>query len=639
MLPSSFLGDFFRDAEGSIFVCSLANEKKSGQRVFELCGRGDGTLLDEKVQHWDLKDRGTFFCVATLTPNQARRSKDTVHQIVCLHADIDLKDVDLPPDAVLARLRQLQCLPSKIVHSGHGFHTYWLLNEPLAATAETIPQVETLLRSLANIVGGDPSVCEISRLMRLPGSYNTKNGERVAVQVVVDRPLRYELGDLAEWISETPPLIQRKNAVPTDNPYLGVNVPGCGGAPVDIEARLRAMQHQGPGDTSVHATQLAVTAALLNRGVGTDKVVDTVLTATRAAAGNAGTGWDWTREERDVRRMCDTWRAKKLNGREPPPSLPQDDALMTFEELGAMQFEPPKFLVPGLIPAEGVTLICSKPKAGKSWMCLDLVLTVAMNRDFLGDRRPMQGNALLLALEDSKRRLRSRGEKLLAGHLGVWPRTVTVATRWPRVDQDGLDRIRRWALDVRDGGGTPVVVVIDVLKMVRPSGQEKKTISAQDYECLQGLRVLAHELNLAVVVTHHVRKTAADDVQDTISGSLGLSASADCTIVLERQPDGNFTLDARGRDVEHVQLAVVFNKDTCRWTISGNASEVRRTENQRAIREAMQSNPEGASPQDIGAETGIKPSTVRSTLLRMVRSGEAKKVRGKYVIEGGAREP
>jgi hypothetical protein len=181
--------------------------------------------------------------------------------------------------------------------------------------------------------------------------------------------------------------------------------------------------------------------------------------------------------------------------------------------------------------------------------------------------------------------------------------------------------------------------VIDVLKMVRPTGQEKKTIYAQDYECLLGLRALAHELSLAIVVTHHVRKTAADDPQDTISGSLGLSASADCTIVLERQPDGNFTLDARGRDVEHVQLAAVFNKDTCRWTVAGDAGEARRTENQRAIREAMQSNPEGASPQDIGAETGIKPGTVRSTLLRMVRNGEAKKVRGKYVIEGGARGP
>jgi hypothetical protein len=60
MLPSRFLADFFRDADGSIFICSLANERKSGQRAFELCGRGSSALLDEKVQRWDLKDRGSL---------------------------------------------------------------------------------------------------------------------------------------------------------------------------------------------------------------------------------------------------------------------------------------------------------------------------------------------------------------------------------------------------------------------------------------------------------------------------------------------------------------------------------------------------------------------------------------------------
>src|SRR5262245_27135384 len=111
--------------------------------------------------------------------------------------------------------------------------------------------------------------------------------------------------------------------------------------------------------------------------------------------------------------MCDAWRAKKTNAPQ------QQQATTTFEQLGAMQFEPAKCLVDGLIPAEGVTLICSKPKAGKSCMVLDLVLSVGMGRDFCG-RRPLQGSALLLALEDSKRRLRSRTEKLLASHFGPW---------------------------------------------------------------------------------------------------------------------------------------------------------------------------------------------------------------------------
>jgi hypothetical protein len=631
MLPSRFLADFFRDAEGSIFVCSLSNEKKSGQRAFELCGRGDGALLDEKVQRWDLKDRGTFFCVATLTPNQARRSKETVHQIVCLHADVDLKDVDLPPEAVLAQLRQLQCLPSKVVHSGHGYHCYWLLNEPLAATTETILQVETLLRSLASIIGGDPSVCEVSRLMRLVGSFNSKSGERIPVQIVADRPLRFELGDLAGWISETPPLIPRRSTVPADNPYLAVNVPGCGGAPVDVAARLAAMQHQGPGDACIHATQLAVSAALINRGVDTDEVVGTILAATRTAAGSAGARWDWGREEKDLRGMCASWQRKRSNGQ---GSARQRGA--TMEEVGVAEFKPVPFLVPALIPAEGVCLICSKPKVGKSWLLYDLCISAAIQREFLTGEKPSPGFTFYLALEDSMRRLRSRGEVLLAGHYDPWPNNMRVATEWARVDGGGLDHIREWALDVRAIGGNPACVCVDVLKMIRPMGQDKKAAYDRDYEALTGLRSLAHELRIAIIVAHHTRKAASDDLLDLVSGTLGLSGAADTIIVIERQPTGGFLFDVRGRDVEAVQLAAELDKETCRWRISGNASEVRYTESQRAIREVMRATPEGASPQDIGAETGIKSSTVRSTLLRMVRNGEAKRVKGKYVIEGGA---
>jgi hypothetical protein len=41
------------------------------------------------------------------------------------------------------------------------------------------------------------------------------------------------------------------------------------------------------------------------------------------------------------------------------------------------------------------------------------------------------------------------------------------------------------------------------------------------------------------------------------------------------------------------------------------------------------------SPREVGDETGLKPATVRVMLMRMVRDGEAKKVKGKYVIPGG----
>jgi hypothetical protein len=298
MRPSEFIADFFNASDGSIYLCSLPNERGTGTPA-EVCGRGGGARLDELVSRWDRNDRGTYFCVNTLRPKQCRRSKETVHEITCLFADLDFSKIDLRPDAILARLNSLPCLPSKVVNSGHGFHAYWILNEALPATQESVARAEALLRSLSTAVGGDPAVCEVARLMRLPGSYNTKNGDRLPVSVVVDRPLRYELSDLEEWLEAQRPIIPHKGAVQPDNPFLAVDVPG-GGAAVDIDARLAAMRYQGAGDTSIHQTQLAVSAALLNRGHSVDNTVETILQATQAAAGKCGARWNWDSEARDI---------------------------------------------------------------------------------------------------------------------------------------------------------------------------------------------------------------------------------------------------------------------------------------------------------------------------------------------------
>ena len=88
------------------------------------------------MQKHDLAGRGTFFCVNTVQPKQSRRAKETVAEIVALHADIDLDKVALPADEVRRRISQLQMPPTWVVFSGHGFHLYWVLTEALDATPE-----------------------------------------------------------------------------------------------------------------------------------------------------------------------------------------------------------------------------------------------------------------------------------------------------------------------------------------------------------------------------------------------------------------------------------------------------------------------------------------------------------------------
>src|SRR5262249_39678455 len=66
-----------------------------------------------------------------------------------------------------------------------------------------------VLRLIANYIGGDPQVAETARLMRLPGSHNTrKAGENLPVTLQdVDLNRRYDLTELTDFLLEAHPIM------------------------------------------------------------------------------------------------------------------------------------------------------------------------------------------------------------------------------------------------------------------------------------------------------------------------------------------------------------------------------------------------------------------------------------------------
>jgi AAA domain len=304
----------------------------------------------------------------------------------------------------------------------------------------------------------------------------------------------------------------------------------------------------------------------------------------------------------------------------------------TAEELETMKFPPTSFLVEGIIPAEGVTLLCSKPKFGKSWLAYDLCIGCTMNRMILGDILPAQGDVLYLALEDSKRRHQRRMSKLPAGI--PWPRNLTLKTEWRRLHEGGLDDVRAWHADSKSNGGKPVLVNIDVLAKVRkPTGN--KQLYEADYEALTGLTRLPGELGLAVVVVHHTRKMASDDLMETVSGSFSISGAADAVLVLANKASGT-VLDIRGRDVESRELAIEFSKESCRWRILGMATEVHSSNQRGRILAALEDANEGLAVAEIVVAAQLRSRNAADILLhKMTKAGEIEWVRrGVYGLPG-----
>src|SRR6516165_186965 len=299
------------------------------------------------------------------------------------------------------------------------------------------------------------------------------------------------------------------------------------------------------------------------------------------------------------------------------------------KELQKMTFPPLYWIVPQIIPAEGVTLLCSKPKFGKSWLACDLCIACTTDGFTLGTVNPAQGNVLYLALEDSKRRLQRRMTKLLPTFGSAWPDKLLLKTEWRRLHEGGVDDIRAWHAHAKSIGGKPILVVIDVLAKVRkPVGNHQ--LYEADYAALADLAKLANELGLAIVVLHHTRKMAADDLLETVSGSYGVSGAVDTILVMANRPNGA-VLDIRGRDVESAELAIEFDKQACRWRLLGDAAEVHVSSQRAKVIAALKEAGLAMTISALIEETGMKRNPLEVLLGRMAKEGEIQRIgRGLY---------
>ena len=76
------------------------------------------------------------------------------------------------------------------------------------------------------------------------------------------------------------------------------------------------------------------------------------------------------------------------------------------EEIMTTVYKPIEFVIDGLL-AQGLYILAGAPKVGKSWLALDMCLSIAKGESVLG-QKTLQGTALYLCLEDSYVRIQNR---------------------------------------------------------------------------------------------------------------------------------------------------------------------------------------------------------------------------------------
>lgn len=132
-------------------------------------------------------------------PEYVRSRVAIVAAVNCLYAEFDTKDYG-SKEAIVAHLDALTVpAPSALVDSGAGIHTYWLLRDPYILDTDARRQAVRYLESAwVDLVGGDKGVKDMTRILRVPGSWNYKYAPRRPVQwIACDLARTYTLQALA----------------------------------------------------------------------------------------------------------------------------------------------------------------------------------------------------------------------------------------------------------------------------------------------------------------------------------------------------------------------------------------------------------------------------------------------------------
>jgi probable addiction module antidote protein len=284
---------------------------------------------------------------------------------------------------------------------------------------------------------------------------------------------------------------------------------------------------------------------------------------------------------------------------------------MTVAELLDTNFPPPQWIVPDLL-VSGLTILAGAPKLGKSWLALALGSAVGSGGDVLGRYRVERRSVLYLALEDTPRRLKNRLEKI-----GATPDShLSLFTQW-RSGTEGIEDLDAYLEEHAD----VKLVLIDTLARFR--GQSKGDARyAADYASAASIKAVADKHDCAIVMVHHVRKMAAQDIMDTVSGSNGLNGAADSTWVLTRaRGEADSSLFITGRDVEELTLALRFDSACGTWVALGDAAEYAQSRERREVLDAVPLEPKVRKTQDIVALLKKKPAAVSRLLGKLKREG------------------
>jgi len=231
-------------------------------------------------------------------------------------------------------------------------------------------------------------------------------------------------------------------------------------------------------------------------------------------------------------------------------------SVIDSKTLLALDCEPPRFIISRLLPT-GLSVLAGSPKVGKSWLSLWLCQQVSHGLP-VWEFDTLKSTVLYLALEDTVDRLHFRLSHITENGTEDFHFT----TNSDSISGALLPQLEQFINDKPDTR----LIVIDTLQRIR-GVDENRCGYAFDYDDMNKIKALADRLKIAILLVHHTRKTPDSDPFNTVSGTTGLTGSADTMFVLEKakRAENSEILHITGRDVEDMQINIEFDRERKIW--------------------------------------------------------------------------
>lgn len=213
----------------------------------------------------------------------------------------------------------------------------------------------------------------------------------------------------------------------------------------------------------------------------------------------------------------------------------KSDGFLPIQRIGqvdARQVEN-EWLIEELWLADAAGIIGGQPKLGKSWLCLDMAVSVASGTPCLGQfaiKSP--GPTLVFMAEDDPPDVRKRVDGICTSRglkVDALDLTLITSTRLFLDDENDRDKLRRTIDHIR-----PKMLLLDPLVRIHRGNEN----DSREIAVLLGfLRELQRQYGCAVVLAHHASKRSHGRPGQGLRGSSDLHAFGNSNLYLSHRDD------------------------------------------------------------------------------------------------------